>query len=149
MKYIHYGSNEFKKCLAVDAKNMAESQMFVASKPEFGTGFWGCNKSVLNSWKDFCINEDFYTKSLNKSFEFDLKEEANIYQIDGYADLFKLPGKSEMTIMGNEIYNIDFEECALYDIDALEVTNIEMLHNILYGWDCNCILVLNTNMIVT
>jgi hypothetical protein len=145
MKYIHYGHDKFDKNLFKEIKNR---EVFV--KPS--GGLWASNNNYEISWEKWCINEGFKTDSLKLFFEFKLSENSKILIIDSADKLYKLP-KIKMNnspILGSYNVYLDFEKLKK-DYDAIEVLiskDFDRLYWDLYGWDCDCILIMNKDIII-
>lgn len=147
--YIHYGSTHFRPEVFKAPRN----QHWV--KP-IG-GLWAClkNDERAYTWKDWNESENFADCCEDNSFSFTLKDDAHIHYVYRVDDLIKLPlGMNCQSV--NDSYNqywIDFEKCIDIGIDAIEIRNFgsgwpatkdrTWLRWALYGWDCDCILILN------
>jgi hypothetical protein len=140
MEYIHYGHDKFDKNLFKEIKNR---ERFV--KPS--GGLWASNNAYEISWKKWCINEEFMTDSLKLFFEFKLAENSKILTIDNADKLYELP-KIKMTFKWSIF--LDFEKLK-ENYDAIELLiskDFDRLHWDLYGWDCDCILIMNKDIII-
>lgn len=139
-KYIHYGSTKFDPNKFVKVKN---GRNYIRNKPEKGTGLWASPLNSSYGWKDWCYEEGFRKCEESNSFVFTLKESAKVLTIDKKEDLIGLPTCS--TRYGIQL---DFEKLSK-EFDAILLTEEGQYrtrhgHPInLYGWDCECILVLN------
>ncbi len=132
--YIHYGSNSFHVPNPI-------TNIWNFTKPS--GGLWASRKDGENTWKDFCESEEFMLDSFSKSFEFVLKDNAKVLELNNLKQLANLPVISNNNT--GTVY-LDFEELArIYD--AIEVTNISAFYYPLYGWDCNSILVTNPDIV--
>ena len=140
--YIHYGDNEFDKNKFAEIKN---KQFWVKPKG----GLWASRLNGINSWKRWCIAEEFCLEKLEKYFKFKLKENTRFLQIESSNQLKYLPRvKSPIPqLEGTGIY-LDFEKIK-EDFDAIEVliSKDNQLYWDLYGWDCDSLLVLNKDVI--
>lgn len=138
-KYIHYGADKFDPNKFLEIKN----QDSCFTKPKCG-GLWVSPVNAKYGWKEWCNDENFHHSDFNKSFIFSLKENVKICVLRDSYDLKKLPKlKSEIF---NSWYLIDFEK-AKEKYDAIEFYVNDDLYFKLYGWDCNCVLVLNKECI--
>lgn len=146
-KYIHYGHSRFKKEVFIKPIN----QPFCV-KP-WG-GFWASPADAKWGWKQWCESENFYTNRLTRSFEFTLSPEAKVLHIRSVEDLNGLPGQ-QCDFM-NWVC-LDFEKLMEEGYDAVELHLSEEkrsgsfqdgLYYVLYGWDCDSILVMNPDIIV-
>lgn len=139
--FIHYGSRSFDPEAFTEIKNKGKRYNF-AIKP-FG-GLWACDVNARYSWKDFCEGEEFRLDTLNESFKFKLSNEARVLTLKKLKDLNPLPKE----ILGGFVF-LDFEELKkTYDvIEYYEDGDLFGLRGALYGWDCDCVLVLNKDVV--
>ena len=94
------------------------------------------------------------------SFKFTIKNGSNIVTIKSLEDIKKLPvqeGSRWSKDTPWRSYIIDFEKCIDQGIDAVELCiygdeydcdDYFELHNSLYGWDCDSIVILNPNAVI-
>lgn len=137
-KYIHYGSKVFDK-------NKFEKVSNYFIKPR--GGFWASRIDSEYGWKEWNDDNKFTTCQKENSFEFSLSPGANVVELFTLEDLQNLPIRQKDFFVG-EFYIIDFEECVKRGIDAIELRDIEKgLYYPLYGWDCECILILNPDIV--
>lgn len=150
--YIHYGTTNFDPSKGFPIKNEPHWV-----KP--GGGLWASRINASRGWKDWCESEDYNHTDFTKSFQFTVKEGANIAVIKTVEDLMKLPMQdgcdyNEYKVVGH--YWIDFEKCLELGIDAVEIcyygdeyedSEYWPLHYILYGWDCDSIVILNPDVV--
>ena len=107
-------------------------------------GLWSSPINSNYGWVDWCKDENF--GECETSFEFEI--DANVLIINSLDDLKQLPMIKYK--YGNYL---DFEEIIQQGYDAIFLTergqqNTRMSTPNLYGWDCECVLVLNPNCIV-
>lgn len=90
---------------------------------------------------------------LKKSFRFILSENANVFHIYSKTDLENVP----MQINSSKLMILpDFEEMIKQGYDAMElhlsearaVNEDDSLYWLLYGWDCDSILIFNPDIII-
>ena len=137
-KYIHYGSKVFDK-------NKFEKVSNYFIKPR--GGFWASRIDSEYGWKEWNDDNKFKTKQKENSFTFSLTPGANVVELFTLEDLQNLPIRQKDFFVG-EFYIIDFEECVKRGIDAIELMDIgKGLYYPLYGWDCECILILNPDIV--
>lgn len=139
-KYIHYGSKVFDKSKFVNISNW-----FIKPKG----GLWGSRIDSKYGWKEWNDESKFTTCLKENSFTFSLKPNANVVELFSADDLAALPciTKLEPLIYG-DYYIIDYERCIEMGIDAIEVRSISNgLYYPLYGYDCECILILNPEIV--
>ena len=150
MRLIHYGASEYDP----DKFKPVRNRNWI--KP-YG-GLWSSPVKTRYGWKEWCIEEEFRidVDHLDKLFEFSI--DGNIIHIHKYSDLEQLTWTEDSVITGN--YVLDFESMVESGIDAIHLTEqgqektrlgfgyaspLETKN--LYGWDCECVLVLNKEII--
>ena len=143
-KYIHYGSDHFDAAKFRPILNSG----FMMSKPLHGTGLWASPINSPLGWRDWCVDNKFNLESLDAAFRFVLKPDAAVYHIHSIADVYKLPCRNDTDDITS--YPIDYEAAArMYD--AIEVDLISggyELVQLMYGWDCNSILIMNPDVVM-
>ena len=143
MQYIHYGDDNFDINKFIPISSRSE-----ATKP-FG-GFWGSRKNADFSWKEWCTEIDLKSKDLTKKIQFSLSNGAKILVINNIKLLDKLPQNEENHIVNKLFVTLDFEKLSKqYDAIEVLISEDERLYELLYGWDCDSILVMNPNVIIT
>ena len=143
MQYIHYGDDNFDINKFIPISNRSE-----ATKP-FG-GFWGSRKNADFSWKEWCTEIDLKSKDLTKKIQFSLSNGAKILVINNIKLLDKLPQNEENHIVNKLFVTLDFEKLSKqYDAIEVLISEDERLYELLYGCDCDSILVMNPNVIIT
>lgn len=149
-QYIHYGHEMFDNNLFIDISNM---ECF----PKPKGGLWGTPLNARFGWKEWCEQEKFEQFNENIRFLFTLKEEANVVHIRTAKDVLNLPQQKNPLAQNMPYVLLDFEEIKNKGVDALELhlseqeysnTDRELKH-LLWLWDCDCILVLNKDVIIT
>lgn len=132
---ITYGCGNFDPEKFINIKNAR----FI--KPN--GGLWSSPVDSQYGWKEWCQSECFYTETLEEYFKFDFY--GNTVVIDSLADLDQLTFISDRCI--------DFECLVNKGIDAIFLTDkgqgdTRLSHpKNLYGWDCECVLVMNKDCI--
>lgn len=148
--YIHYGSKHFDPTIAQRARN----QPIPWNKPQGDTGLWASRVDSSYGWKTWCEDEDFRKCSEENSFIFSLKDGANVVMVNKPEDLGKIPLQKSPYILSDTC--IDFEECLREGIDAIELAwygdewaDVKSgdMYMKLYGWDCDCILILDPDIV--
>lgn len=155
-KYRHYGFDHWDPDLFREIKNEPYFE-----KPKFGTGLYACLREDKGgkSWHYF-LNNDFteYAYTLETHFDFDLKEDANVYTISTYEDIANLekyilnPERIEKlsSCFPSTIY-LDFEAMLKDGYDAIYVdmeSDPVRVRYALYAWDVNTLLVLNKDVVI-
>lgn len=149
-RYIHYGSPAFMLQAFHPIKN---KEGF--NKP--GGGLWASAVDAQHSWKQWVECTKFYPERLTMSFEFELSPNARILELrpDNVWDLPVIPNtpmwrrRPEIRDHYSMVTNIDFEALARdYDVLECSLSDYPSLYWSLYGWDCDCILVMNPDVIV-
>ena len=93
----------------------------------------------------------------SKFFRFTLRDGAKVGVIHSIPDLCRLPTvDSDLFWQSSEM--LDFEECLRQGWDAIELCwygeeykdqrGTDNMYYGLYGWDCDCILILNPDVVV-
>ena len=156
--YIHYGSDKFDKAKFGKIKN----QKYPWVKPDHSSGLWASRVDAKYPWKEWCKDASFNIDELTTSFKFTISPSANIYTIAKPDDVIGLPDHVDEEY-GNSyhgIKRIDFEKCVELGIDAIEIVDIHgknpnhqfgdfTVYDMMYGWDCDSILILNPDIIET
>lgn len=140
-KYIHYGHKYFDMELFNWITNRG---LYV--KP-IG-GLWASPVDASFGWKDWNRDSRFVTCNDENSFTFTLSDEARVLVIDNNDLLKGLPQREEEFALDTWCL-LDFEKLS-EDYDAIELvlSSDGRLYWSLYGWDCDCILVMNPNVVV-
>lgn len=120
-------------------------------------GLWASPVDSERSWYEWSRGENFHTERLSKSFEFELSPEARVLELtpDNVWELpVWKPGMFEQNRISRSpvsmVMNVDFEALARdYDVLECSLTKYPSLYWSLYGWDCDCILVMNPEVIVS
>ena len=163
-QYIHYGSSNFKSSCFEQINNHP-----FRNKPIGGLWASPIGDNVY-SWDDWCRSNDWNIDRLNESFIFELKDGSKVLRINSRQDVYDLP-KSFLTTRNTldrhtyfkqyktfrefseacdsdavSVY-LDFETILDAGYDAIEYSVAELYFEF-YGWDCDCILVLNPDSVV-
>ena len=145
--YIHYGrvGTEVNKAEFNDELfNPVKNGIF--TKP-FG-GYWASPIDTDLGWKEWCMVEGFMECDDMNSFQFTLKDNAMVLVIDSRKCLIGLP--TTTNILKTHDYGfvmLDFEKLSeLYD--AIEYVYNYETKQVLYGWDCDSLLVMNPDIII-
>ena len=146
-RYIHYGSSHFEN----GRYNIPEDLVY-SNKPR--GGFWACSCNAVNSWKKWCIDNDFHRKCDDRvSFYFRIFPIANILTIATLEDCQKLPIRCTELMLKKVI---DYKACLEQGIDAIEYKydlacesdEFDAIDDVMWGWDCDSILILNPAIIL-
>lgn len=145
MKYIHYGHKEYDTSLFVEPQNKEH-----CNKP-IG-GLWGSPIDAERGWKQWCEDASFRECNSNNSFVFEIIDTAVIHQINCKADIEALPLQNSIITTW---FVPDFEAIKKSGIDAIQFNlssdttedYFDGIYYALYGWDCDCVLVLNKEVI--
>jgi len=142
-RYIHYGDSEFDIFKFESIRNPLSH---VLPKP-YG-GLWASPIKAKNlDWYSWCIDNQFDTDNLHKSFIFELAKNANIFTVSTNKDLEKLKDLIGTKTPAGCYY--DFEALELMGFDGLEVEiNTWDIYMGLYGWDVDSILIFNPDVII-
>lgn len=133
---IHFGSKEFKSEKFYPIHNAGWN------KPV--GGLWTSPVVCDYGWRDWCHSENFRTCDYENAFTLKLVNR-KVILIDSLKDLESVP--SVRTSYGT--FSIDFEHMLKEGVDAIYLTEngqsctrFSRPQN-LYGWDCECVLILN------
>ena len=139
-KYIHYGHTSFDKEKFIPIKNRG---FFV--KPT--GGLWASDVRAKFGWKDWCEAEHFRDCKKENSFTFVLSKDAKVLEINSVQQLTYLP-KVKDPIELVTWTTLDFEVLStMYDAIELNISEDYNLYWELYGWDCDCILIMNPEIV--
>ena len=138
--YIHYGHDHFCKSLFSPIKNRHS-----LTKP-LG-GLWASDVDAVRGWKDWCDDNGFRECEKDNSFKFIITDNANILTINSSNDLENLPKGEDKYGMSSWVI-LDFEKISQeYDAIEVNISSDSMLYYLLYGWDCDSILVMNPDVV--
>lgn len=142
MAYIHYGSPQF-------SLDRFDQPWNIRSWNKPGGGLWASDEAAKYGWKDWCIAEDFRECTDENAFRFELAPSANILCLDSVATVGKLP-LQENEYSGLCCKAIDFEKLVSDGVDVIDfkLSTDPRLYWSMYGWDCDCILVLNPAVVI-
>ena len=137
--YIHYGSDHFDKQMLIDS--VAVSKDNGIGKP---TGLWASRVDAEYGWKQWCIGAEFAIDNLKNSFKFILSDEARILEINCMSDIAPYEIKTEFgfKLLDMEALHKQYDGIELY-ISAVPRWEF----NIFSAWDCDSIVVWNTDVI--
>ena len=126
--------------------NKFNVEKFIPVKNRDNKPFGGLWASPVNSewgWEDWCKSENW--GDLSSVFEFEFTGE--VFVIDSFKDAKKMPWVKDSAKWRGEF--IDFEAMVKNGIDAIllkrkgEHETRFVNEYSLYGWDCECVLILN------
>lgn len=143
--YIHYGSNQFEHSLFCPIRNIQYS-----NKPN--GGLWASPIDAEYGWKEWCNDNSFRECKEDVSFKFVLADSSRVIHIRSYKDIDELPLFPKQ--FGWALP--DFEKAYYLGIDAIELhlsedespDGMNGLYWLLYGWDCDSILILNPKIVI-
>ena len=136
LKLITYGCGEkFSRRKFKSIRNRLHN------KPE--GGLWASPVDAEYGWREWCEAESWGNLSHSFTFEF----EGNAYVIDSLKDAAAMPWREEYGFKFP-----DFEEMVRRGYDAIYLTERGQIATrfskpSLYGWDCECVLVMNPDCI--
>jgi hypothetical protein len=139
MKLIHYGATSFDVSKFGQIKNLS-----YFSKPK--GGLWASAVDSEYGWKQWCKEAQFRDCEDDNSFTFELSPDAKILVIDSRSDFDELPKVGNQLKVGDYL---DFELLSS-QYDAIHLTERGMWKTrmSLYGWDCECVLIMNSKIIL-
>lgn len=143
-KYIHYGHKKFDRSLFRFVKNRR-----CFTKP--CGGFWASPVDAEFGWKNWNDSEHFCECREENSFVFTLRENANVITIRSVEEAKRLPQIHDTGFNFDFWVTPDFEKLEESGCDAIELVLSAdwRLYETLYGWDCDSILILNPEVIVS
>jgi hypothetical protein len=120
-------------------------------------GLWASPVDAQFGWAAWCEAENFRLERLRESFTFELKPGARVLEITP-ENVWELPQsknslfprrEEERSFAYASVKDIDFVALAQqYDVLECSLSMYPSLYWSLYGWDCDCILVMNPEVIV-
>ena len=156
MKYIHYGRRAFDPLKWEPIRNAPMERSF--TKP--AGGLWASPVGAERGWAEWCEREDMCTEGLSDSFEFRLSESARVLNITSAEMVKALPQVLDDPVVNAlrqrapnlfsqlSFFPIDFEQLSReYDVIAFQASGFWNPNGILPGWDCDCILVMNKDVL--
>lgn len=111
-------------------------------------GLWSSPVGAAYGWREWCTVESFGDLTTHFTFWFT----GNILTIDSVEDALAMPWRSREFFSGHAHEYPDFEAMAKAGIDAIHLTEAGeratrygpmFERGCLYGWDCECVLILN------
>lgn len=149
-RYIHYGHDKFDRNLFVPVRNGRHLNKPVG-------GLWASPVDAERGWYNWCKSNDFILGRLRTGFLFELSQNARVLELTP-DNVWELPEDKESLFIRRPIEKrdflsmveaVDFEALAReYDVLECSLSEYPSLYWSLYGWDCDCILVLNPEVIV-
>jgi len=140
--YVHYGSSKFEKEIFTSVINREGW-----NKP-YG-GLWASKVNDDYGWKVWCEGSGFEECDENNSFKFTIRDEARKLRLADPLDFRNLPTQDNKITglfhLGEWVFP-DFEKIA-EKYDYIEYEENFYTHEVLYGWDCNCVLILNPDVV--
>ena len=146
--YIHYGASNYDQ---TKFKKIGYDHP-LGTKPS--GGLWGTWDTAKYSWKQWCLDNEFKENQLASYFRFGLVDNVRILELSEIDDLDSIQvlekRKFHIGLYPTTIHIDWYELMKNYDVVRLNYSQNEQLwYRVLYGWDCDSILVLNENVIVT
>lgn len=140
--YIHYGHKHFDETRFEPIQNR-----ICFNKPS--GGLWASPTNAERGWRDWCEDNDFRECNDMNAFKFTLSPTAKVFHIHTCEQAKMLKQNKDNPIVNPRWVYIDFEE-AIKQYDAIELhlsDNFE-LYWLLYGWDCDSIIIMNPDIVV-
>lgn len=151
--YIHYGAKKFDTRIGFPIRNanMENAKLWFDAITKPQGGLWASPKNALYGW-DKAITDIFgQSVDKSKSFLFTIRPNSKVALIQSLKDLKSLPSLPCLwSIIGKKLHRIDFEKCLLNGIDAIELdfsSNPAKMDDLLFGWDCDSIVILNPDIV--
>lgn len=140
--YIHYGSKNFSN----EEWEPIRNENWI--KPH--GGLWASAIDAQYGWKDWNETSDYQVCDELNSFKFKLKPEAKLLVIDSVNALKRLHKlQYTVTTLVRDVYFLNFERLLEDGYDAIDfqLSKDHELYWLMYGWDCDSILVMNKDVI--
>lgn len=148
--YIHYGADIF------DPEKVDIHNNPWRNKPE--NGFWGTPEGSLNNWKEWCLSNKYRTETLGRRIRFRLKEDARVYVVNSEEKENAIPlqqideamilkGINQYQPIASRIYDFEALKREGYDAVEVDISECPGLLIIMFGWDCDSILILNPEVV--
>lgn len=144
--FVHYGIKRLNLRKFRKPKNISWN------KPKNRTGLWASPLNSNHSWYHAALEMGIRNHTPDECVKFKLKRNARVLVIDDVSDLLNLVYFNPFGEGYSYMDAIDFEELtktydAIYLTEAGQWrTRLSHPHH-LYGWDCECILILNKHVI--
>lgn len=139
ISYIHYGAKAFD----INKVKPISNRRY-RSKPT--GGLWASEAVAAYGWKDWCKENEYAECKDENSFKFILYDNANIIKINNQQQLKILP-----TVKTDFCSWVcpDFEKLVNEGVDAIDfvLSDDWDMYMLLYGWDCDSILIMNPKII--
>lgn len=150
--YITYGKSKYDPQKFNEVRNIP-----LLGKP-IG-GLWASPIDTPFGWKQWCEDTKYNDCDLTRSFCFTLRENVNVIQLNSVEDCRHLPmAQLDPIFQPLTEYHIypDFEKLKADGVDAVQFNLsadqsgniIDGMYSVLFGWDCDSILILNKDVIV-
>ena len=99
----------------------------------------------MSGWKDWCDDNEFKFYNKDNAFVFTLSDNAKVLYINDTKILANLP--MQQSIIKSWLC-LDFEKLSgQYDAIEVNISKCNSLYDLLYGWDCDSILIMNPDII--
>lgn len=151
--YVHYGSKKFDKSVFRPIQNRVDGRGLPWGNKPLDGGLWASADNAKFGWRDWNRQSQFRECREDNCFRFTLDTNARILHLDN-DDIAKVElakfGAEELShgVLG-VLDGIDFESiCQQYDAIEFNRSADGRLYWTLYGWDCDCILVLNPDVVM-
>lgn len=137
--YVHKGSSNFDKTVFREITNAP-----IWVKP-LG-GLWASPEESDYGWEQWTQDNDFMTDKYVDEFRFTLRPDAKVLYINSAEDLDDLP-KIKPEIETTWV-TLDFAKLKdMYDAIEVLISADNRLYWLLYGWDCDSLLVMNPDVV--
>jgi len=140
--FRHHGNKTFNKEWVAHIHNGG-----FGTKPLGGLWASPITEDGKSAWWHWCKEEEYQVKRLKQHFDFRLRNGSKIKTLITKEDLDDCPKTDtpQYSINDKAVY-LDFEELVKQEFDAIYHES-GCLYWELYGWDCDCLLVLNPDVI--
>ena len=155
--YTHYYNNGIGRFDSEVFKPIKNLEVCYLNKPDNDTGFWGSPLMSEYGWKQWCKDNMPEWIDGASCFCFTLSDDANILSLNSKSDLEEFINQNPEMIIHNGLSEdlsfacsvvFDFEKMLNSGIDAIEVKIKDLYYGIMYGWDCDSILIMNPAVVI-
>lgn len=142
--YIHYGDWKFRP----EDFHLAENNYFGGTQPIYG-GLYASPSDAKMRWNKW-LRENDYHPLYRGGFKFTLKPETRLLHIESMKDVHDIRHANCLMIKGKTLESAtwDWESFAEeYDAVELVISKDDELRKLLWDWEVDTLLVLNSNCV--
>lgn len=141
--YVHYGAKHFNKDKFEPIKNRGWGNKPIG-------GFWASPTDTLRGWKEFNDWERIAKCNDDNAVTFTIDDTARVLPLHNKEDYEWMAERYGFLVDLDPpfppVMHYDFERIA-HDFDVIDFKIGHEMSRLMYGWDCDCILVLNPDVV--